>query len=168
MGLHEPFVVSDGYRLFRGGLGSETLRDPNVRRYWRGLAGDEVELLWRWVGGVGTELVELHTDVPLGIIPDTSGMEVDECIERMCCSANPLRVDAVAKVGGRWMVIEVKVNAGYQALGQVLTYGFFAPLAGKELVGAGLAVVTDRVQECIRPVFNRFQVEVIEVGGPVV
>jgi hypothetical protein len=128
-----------------------------------GLAADEVALLGRWVEGVGGELEELHTDVAVGMIPETSGMDVPEWVEPMCCASHPLRIDAIAKVGGRWMVLEVKQRAGYQALGQVLTYGFYVHLAAEELKDAVLVVVTDCVQECIRPVFERFGVRVAEV-----
>lgn len=163
MGLHEAFVVPDGYRLFEGGLNAGTLRDPKVLRYWRGLAADETALLFGWVRKFGDDLQELHTDVPVGMIPDTSGSEVPGWMDRMCCASHPLRIDAVVKLLGVWWVIEVKVNAGYQALGQVLTYGHYAHLASPQLGKVSLGIVTDDVQECIRPVFECFGVRVWEV-----
>lgn len=164
MALDEPIVVPAGYRLFRGGLGAETVRDPCCTRHWLGVSAEEVALLERWVRKVGEELEELHTDVAVGMIPDTSGADVPGWLDRMCCSSHPLRIDAVAKVAGRWLVLEVKGQAGYQALGQVLTYGYYVHLASEELEGARLCVVTDAMQECIRPVYERFNVQVFEVG----
>lgn len=164
MGLHEPFVVPDGYRLFEGGLCADTLRDVGCRDGWRGVAEDEAELLERWLEAEGERVWSFHTDVPVGMIPDAAGLGHDECIERMCCASNPLRIDAVARVDGVWRVIEVKAHAGYQALGQVLTYGFYKTRAHLDLAGAELWVVTDKVQECIRPVYARFGVRVVEVG----
>lgn len=167
MALREPIIVPDGFVLFEGGLNAGTLRDPRKLRYWRGLSADEAGLLYQWVESLGGGLEELHTDVPVGFVPDTSGMDVPSYIDRMCRANHPLRMDAVAKVSGAWLVVEVKRRAGYQALGQVLTYGYYAHLASKDLVGAGLLVVTDSVQECIRPVFGLFGVATAEVGDGV-
>ncbi|NIP96195.1 MAG: hypothetical protein GWO24_23275 [Akkermansiaceae bacterium] len=61
----------------------------------------------------------------------------------------------------------MKANAGYQALGQVLTYWFYGPMCCEALALCGAGVVTNRVQPCIRPVFDQYGVEVYEVGDVV-
>jgi hypothetical protein len=79
--------------------------------------------------------------------------------------AYALRIDAVVEVDGAWWVVEVKPDAGYVGLGQVLAYGFYAPFTYRELEGCGLAVVTDAVQPAIGPVYAQHGVSVWEVGG---
>lgn len=164
MSLREPIVVPDGFRLVENGLGPETARDPGVLRHWRGLSADDACLLHRWVRGRAHNLEELHTDVPVGISPEIDSGPADGYFARYVAKLHPLRIDAVALVKGRWFVLEVKPDAGYIALGQVLVYGWYAVRTNDVLVDAQVAVVTDKVQECIAPVFSQFGVEVFEVG----
>ncbi len=159
----EPIVVPDGFRLVEDGLGPGTLRDPTRLRYWRGLSADDAALLYAWVVDRGSDLEELHTDVPCGIAPELEVGPADGSFARYVGKLHPLRIDAVVLLKGRWWIVEVKADAGYTALGQVLVYGWYATRTCVSLAGAALAVVTDRVQECIRPVFAELGVEVWEV-----
>lgn len=164
MSLREPIVVPDGFRLVKNGLGPETLRDSTVVRHWRGLSADDAALLYRWVRGCAHNLEELHTDVPVGISPEIDSGPADGYFAKYVAKLHPLRIDAVALVKGCWFVLEVKADAGYVALGQVMVYGWYAVRTIQVLIDAQVAVVTDKVQECIAPVFSHLGVEVFEVG----
>ncbi len=164
MSLHEDIVVPDGFRLVEKGLGPETERSRTVLRHWRGLSADDAYLLHRWVRGRGDGLEELHTDVPVGMVAELEGSGTPAWMERMCAQLHPLRIDACALVKGKWLVLEVKANAGYVALGQVLCYRWYAGRTNACLRDAGVGVVTDKVQECVAPVFHAYGVEVFEVG----
>lgn len=167
MATIEPVVVDDGWTLVKEGMDSATLRDLHRRRYWRGLSGDEAYLLGRWVDQQGGAVGELHTDVPVGQSPYDGLHESHPALRNYLAKLYPLRIDAVACVAGVWHVIEVKAHAGYVALGQVLTYGFYAVRTIERLRECRLSVVTDQVQGCIRPVFGHFGVVVFAVGGEV-
>lgn len=163
-GRGEPVVLADGHTLVRDGLGERTRRDLDRPRDWQGLTGCDAALLWAWVDGRRERVVELHTDVEIGSVPSWVYELVDPGIRRQACSAHPLRVDACALTDEGWLVLEVKPEAGYQALGQILTYWFYGPQCCGCLAGCGAGVVTNRVQPCIAPVFGHFGVAVFEVG----
>lgn len=165
MSLPEPIVVPDGFRLVENGLGPETLRDSMVKRHWRGLSADDADLLARWVEQRGDELEELHTDVPCGMVLEVDAGPVGGYLARYVDKCSPLRIDAVALVKARWWVLEVKPDAGYMALGQVLVYIWYASRTNAALADARVGVVTDKVQACIAPVFDQFGVKVFEVAS---
>lgn len=162
--MREPFKVPDDFELVQEGMGANTYRDLRSPRFWAGLSGIDRALLWAFVDGAKPAVGELHTDVPLGVIPSWSGTDGRPDLERLRLSVHPLRVDAVIDLGGQWLVCEVKPDAGYLSLGQVLTYGFYGPICIARLAGCGLLVVTDYVQPAIEPLFVRYDVGVAEVG----
>ncbi len=162
--VREPIVVPDGFRLVKNGLGPETLRDPTVLRHWRGLSADDAALLYRWVRSRSDDLEELHTDVPVGMAPEIDGGAADGYFAKYVAKLHPLRIDAVASLLGRWWVLEVKADAGYVALGQVLVYLWYACRTNDALAAARAAIVTDKVQACVAPIFEEHEVTVFEVG----
>lgn len=164
MSVREPIVVPDGFRLVKNGLGPETLRDPTVVRHWGGLSADDAALLYRFVRSRGDDLEELHTDVPCGMVLEVDSGPVGGYLARYVDKCSPLRIDACALVRGKWWVLEVKPDAGYMALGQVLVYLWYACRTNDALVAARAAVVTDKVQACIAPIFEELGVTVFEVG----
>lgn len=153
-----------GFRQVSDGLRRGTSRDPKRPGTWRGLGLNDVALLSAWVTSVGGDLHGLYTDVPLGLVPDVDPAEWDGRHQRIVNEKHPLRVDAVAFIGGRWLVIEVKPDAGYVALGQVLTYVYWARASVDLLADSAPMVVTDQVQEVVRPVYQVHRVLVAEVG----
>jgi len=162
--VKEPVVLYAGHELVKNGLCSRTLRDLDNPRDWQGLTGSDAAILWCWADARRDEIQELHTDVELGSVPSWVFSIDDPVVRRQACSAHPLRVDAIALLTGGWILLEVKPNAGYQALGQVLTYQFYAGLCCEVLLGCGVGVVTNAVQPCIAPVYKHFGVEIFEVG----
>lgn len=162
--MREAFRVPDDFELVREGMGANTFRDLRSPRFWAGLSGIDRALLWAFVDGVKPAVRELHTDVPLGVIPKWSGADGDAALERLRLSVHPLRVDAVVNLNGQWFVCEVKPDAGYLCLGQVLTYEFYAPICIARLAGCARLVVTDYAQGAIAPLFERYDVGVAEVG----
>jgi hypothetical protein len=160
----EDFVMRGGFELVKEGLGASTLRDAGQPRGWRGLTFADRTLLEAWVDLNRVEVLELHTDVPVGCIPEVDVAEVGRFQKEQICCAHPLRIDACVLRSDGWLVIEVKADAGYKAMGQVLCYGFWASRCIRALAEPRLLVVTDRVQEAIRPVYASFGVEVAEVG----
>lgn len=156
-----------GFEVVKDGLGEATRRDPGSPRGWRGLTACDRTLLAAWVGLIRGDLVELHSDVPVGCVPEVDGREVGELIKCQIAESHPLRIDVCVLRSGGWSVVELKNDAGYKALGQVLCYGFWAARCCGVLADASLVVVTDRVQEALRPVYAAYGVTVEEVGsGP--
>lgn len=82
----------------------------------------------------------------------------------MAAECSALRIDALVYGEGRWQILELKPSAGYTAMGQVLTYAYYAVLRAPALAGARLVVVTDHLQEVLRPVYKLHGVECDEVG----
>lgn len=160
----EDFVMREGFELVKDGLGEGTRRDPGSPRGWRGLTACDRTLLAAWVGLIRQDLLELHTDVLVGCVPEVDAVEVGEFVRCQIASNHPLRIDACVRRSTGWQVVEVKGDAGYKALGQVLCYGFWAPRCCGVLSEPSLVVVTDRVQEALRPVYAAYGVRVEEVG----
>lgn len=160
----EDFVMRGGFELVKDGLGEATRRDIGSPRGWRGLTACDKALLEAWVGKIRQDLFELHTDVPVGCVPEVDGREVGEFVKCRIAESHPLRIDACVRRSTGWSVVELKGDAGYKALGQVLCYGFWAPRCCGVLSEPALVVVTDRVQEALRPVYAAFGVTVEEVG----
>lgn len=164
MTLREAITAPDGFRLVRGPFG-ECRRDPLRPRQWRGLSAADTALLVAWLADRDVGLLELYTDVTCGVSVELDGSVEPEWLACMAAECSALRIDVVVREGGEWFVIEVKPSAGYTAMGQVLTYGFYAPLRAEALAGATLGVITDALQEVCRPVYAVYGVQVFEVGG---
>ncbi len=162
--MKEPVVLFTGHVLVMDGLGEKTQRHLDNPRDWQGLTGSDAALLWSWADARRNEISELHTDVELGSVPSWVFSIDDPALRRQACSAHPLRADAVVLTTSGWILLEVKPNAGYQALGQVLTYQFYAPLCCEVLAGCRVGVVTNAVQPCIAPVYQHHGVEIFQVG----
>ncbi len=146
------------------GLGLGTRRDLDRPRGWLGISRQDSVLLDRLVRGLGAGLVELHTDVRVGLRPVVPSEARTDWMERLGAALYPLRIDACILAGGHWWVVEIKPDAGYVSLGQVLTYEYFARRTCECLRECTPAVLTDHVQECLRPLFSRYGVKVFEVG----
>ena len=74
------------------------------------------------------------------------------------------RIDVVGRSVGRWWVIECKPGASYWALGQVIFYSWAFGNEirdDKEIIPV---VITDVVDEDLRPLFDLAGVLVLEVG----
>lgn len=131
-------------------------------RSWRGISADEAGLLVAHVSRAVPRVDELYTDVVVGCVPADEYHGVGQVHHDLWGSMHPLRIDAVVWAGGRWFIVELKADAGYTALGQLLTYHFWGGLVDERLAGAGLVVVTDECQAVSRPVFEHFGVAVVE------
>lgn len=162
--MKEPIVLAHDHTLVIDGLGSGTLRDMDNPRAWDGLSAGDCALLVAWLVRHRRSVVELHTDVELGSVPNWLDEVREDYLRRQAKASHPLRADAVVLTDGGWWLLEVKPNAGYQALGQLLTYQFYAGHCCSRLVGCKCGVVTNRVQPCIRPVYGHYDLEVFEVG----
>jgi len=163
MSIRENITAPDGFRLVRGPIG-DCRRDPKRPRGWRGLSAGDTALLVKWLLDEAPSDVDLYTDVPCGTEVDLDGTDVPAWLGSMAAAVSCLRIDAVTFFDGAWSLIELKPSAGYTAMGQVLTYGYYAPLRAPGLAGARLLVVTDRLQDVCRPVYKRYGVAVCEVG----
>lgn len=60
---------------------------------------------------------DVHVGAPVKLAPGASDLD-----KRIAAGLTRKRIDVVAAVGGGFWVIELKPLAGYQALGQVMTY----------------------------------------------
>lgn len=165
--MREPLIVSEGWELVREGLGEDTLRDPLQPRWWRGLTADDSCLLSAWLYDRVDLVQELHTDVPVGSVPAWVRDLPWVWQRRHVLGAHPLRIDVVARMGDGWYVLECKPDAGYLAVGQVLTYLHYARVCIGVLERAAGGVITNKCQEVIRPVFERYGLTVFEVGSVV-
>jgi len=90
--------------------------------------------------------------------------DAPQWMRRYCLMSTRKRIDIVWRVGQDYWVIELKPLAGTEALGQVIYYAedFRREYAGTRRVMA--AVVTDVVDQDVRPVFDLAGIVVFEVG----
>lgn len=168
MAIPEWYRTGEAFRLVAGELGDATSRSRAYPRHWQGIGGADAAILAVWLAAVGDEVAEFHTDVLCGAVPVAESEGLDPELDRLIGSMNPLRMDLVARWRDAWWVVEIKPDAGYIALGQVMTYWYYAPLCYLELVGCGAAVLTDRVQPVIEPVFRANGITIIETALAVV
>lgn len=146
----------------RWGLGSKSRRNLDYPRGWRGLSWQEAGLLVAHISRADPPVDELYTDVVVGAVPADEYRGVTQEHHDLWASTHGLRIDAVARMGGQWWILECKADAGYCALGQLLTYVYWGGLADPRLATARLGVVTDVCQITGRPVFAQHGVEVFE------
>lgn len=166
MPLPEPIRIPTGFTLIVDGLDHTTNRQIDFPRTWTGLGAADAYLLQRWLGDLGAVVRSLHTDVPVGVVPTVNPPEFNDFVKAQAAILHPLRIDACILLEDGWRVCEIKPDAGYLSLGQALTYHYFACRTNNELASCVPMVLTDHVQEAIRPVFDHYGVEIVEVGGP--
>lgn len=153
------------FDLVRDGLSTSTRRDLKRPRHWRGLTAVDAGLLAVWVRDHLEEIGELHTDVVCGLVPVLEE-KLDTAVNRACVRGlHPLRIDACAWFQMGWWILECKPDAGHQALGQILSYGYWGPLGNRRLYGARVGIITDRAQDVIKPVCEVYDVTVFEGGA---
>jgi hypothetical protein len=164
MALGEEIVVPAGHRLIVGELTEGTRRDVACPLRWGGLGREDAALLERFVESLGVGCRCLHTDVRVGVVPDSAEIDRDPLIRSQVAALHPLRIDACIETEAGWMLCEVKPDAGYVAMGQVLTYVYYAQRTCDCLRDCTGVVVTDRMQAALRPVYDHFDVGCVEVG----
>lgn len=146
------------------GLSQARLRDPLNPRGWLGLSKDDNAILVAWVCDRAKQITGMWTDVPIGLIPVLEG-EFDTVMNRRVVAGKwPWRIDCVLQMSNVWRLIEVKPDAGHEALGQVLAYRYFAEKAIEQLKGCICTIITDHCSETAKEVFEYYDVELIEVG----
>jgi hypothetical protein len=162
--MYEDLILRKGHRLVYGGLSDITRRDQNTPRHWTGLTTADRVLLYAWLQTLDAGVDELHTDIVCGLTPELPSDYDYGLMQQLCAALHPLRMDAVIRRGVRWTIIECKPDAGYQALGQILSYAVYAPYARDALADADLLVVTDQIQAWAEPVYRRHNVAWANVG----
>ncbi len=164
MTLHETNRIPDDWRLVHNGICDERLRSIDRPETWQGVSAGDAALLREWLARFATPTWKLYTDVPFGCCP-APGFEVQpDWFEDMRRQITCLRVDAIINDGQTWTLLEIKPDAGYVALGQVLTYQWYAPKCCPCLENCVCAVLTDNVQPAIEPIYQHFEIPIIEVG----
>jgi len=164
MSLAEPMSVTDGWQPVRSGLTRANQRDPGEPLHWQGLGVQDVDLLVSFVSRWRPPIEVLHTDVELGLCPEIDGVLGDDRESRLLKGMYALRVDACFYLDGDVYVCEVKPDAGYVAMGQVIVYRHFGRKYAAGLENCMAAVVTDSLQPGFAEVFEENKVRVLEVG----
>jgi len=114
--------VCGGDSAFFVGPCGGTLRPSDGSLRWAGLSvGDELVLgqFLEWLGVVPDEL---HTNVPLGWMPDGEEVEGDVAWRRMLVDVYASKCDAALRFGCEWWIVECKPRASLHGLGQLLGY----------------------------------------------
>lgn len=150
------------WHLVENGMSAVTRRDPATRLRWGGLSSEDLELLRWFVGTLGGRVFELHTGVPCGWVARGPGITGNPDMERIADTSHPLRVDAMVRLASGWLLVEVKPAAGYQALGQLLSYRMVIEAGNPGVVPVTLVVVTDQVETGFGPIYEAHDVTVVE------
>jgi hypothetical protein len=146
------------------GLTSETRRDVDNPRHWRGLAGDDAALLATWIERLEVKPDELHTGIPVGRLPVLPEELRTEWFERLQASTSSFRLDAAVRFGSEWWLIECKPDAGHMALGQLVFYRWWWQQQPGYPIASRLVVLTDDCDADFIPVFETQGIEVIRLG----
>lgn len=86
-----------------------------------------------------------------------------EWMKRMVKALTQKRVDAIVESGPNIWLVEIKVRAGFSALGQLLGYGLLYMAEFRPLSPPLLAVVAERLQPDISGVLANYNVTVFLV-----
>ncbi len=159
----DKLLAPYGFEVHEVQLLEHTRRSIDTKGRWPGLTAIDGAIFEAFVERNKSVIDEIHTDVPCGICACPPAWLRTDKGKRQLEAMYPLRIDAVVRSGGIWHVIEVKPDAGYRSLGQVLAYTFWVKQTNPALSEAVSCIVTDRVQEVIRPVFDIHDVKIFEV-----
>ena len=124
----------------------------------------EDTVIWtRFLKNADVRIDEVWYDVRVGkAVEVPSGQP--EWMKRFAEYSTRKRIDIVARRGNDYWIIEAKPKAGVVALGQALYYAEAFKAEFKPTASVVPAVVTDRVDPDVRPIFDRYGVVVFEVG----
>lgn len=147
------------------GLGRGSERELGAPAGWLGLSADDRCLLVAYVSRFGEEISELHTDVRVGVCPGSDEGSGDEFLDAYAAKVSPLRIDAMVRTPFGWRLLELKPDAGYVALGQVLCYRFYVQRCLPEVCPVEALVVTTTCQVPIWRVFHEYNITVVELGN---
>ncbi len=159
----EKSIAPYGFEVHKCELSPEKRLPVTHRGRWPGLTAIDGAIFEAFVIANQESIQEIYTDVPCGLCALPPEWMRNDAGRRQLEAIYPLRIDAIVKAGGIWHVVEVKPDAGYGSLGQVLTYIYWAKLTCPDLAEAMPCVVTDRVQDAVKPVFEQLNVTVFEV-----
>lgn len=160
-GQVSPAGEDSGYRP---GPTDATLRSMDAPLRWLGLSANDHELLARFLELMPRPPDELHTHVPVGMLPVVHDDMDDEFTAELLATLWPRRVDAAARWGDEWYLIELKPDAAHYVVGQVLCYYFWWVRARPDLPIPRAVVVTDTCDADVLPVLETLGVIVIELG----
>ena len=121
--MNEPWRAMSMCRDFCGPWNG-TRRELSSPRGWDGLSGDERDVLVRFLRELGEVPDELHTHVPVGLLPEVFETEEDPAIRFCIIGRWPFRIDACLRFGDEWWLVECKQDAGHACIGQALFYWF--------------------------------------------
>lgn len=100
--------------------GTERSTDGALR--WVGLSIGDEEVLSSLVRGLGVVPDELHTHVPLGVVPECAEFDRGVAWRRMVGEMYLFRADAALRFGDEWWIVECKPLGSLHGLGQLLGY----------------------------------------------
>ena len=146
------------------GPSDETLRSPGVPERWQGLSAVDRAVLGAWLGRRGMEVVELHTDVPVGRIPDGVRAVSAGIPERQLEAMYALRIDALVRTPRERYVVECKAYANAHALGQVLAYRWMLERLAADWVGSAAVVCACGIDDELAGVYASLGVRCCCVG----
>jgi len=158
-----PAAQSDATSYFPGPT-ERTLRDPLVPLRWAGLSSNDAELLERFLRTMPRPPDELHTHVPVGRLPVVHEDQDDPDTAKLLATLWPRRIDAMARWGEDWYLIECKPDAAHYVVGQVLCYYFWLLRERPDLPIAMPVVLTDKADEDVLPVLEALGIIVVELG----
>jgi hypothetical protein len=128
------------------------------------LSVNEATLLAVWLARMKVGPDEVYTHVPVGPMAGGAADDEDSPEGRMARAIYPRRIDAVFRFGDRWWLVEAKLAASHQALGQVLLYRDLWGLGEDLPILDRVVVLTDLLCADCRSVYRAHGVDVVEVG----
>jgi len=146
------------------GPSDQTLRDPAVPFRWKGLSANDAELLAGFLEVMPSSPDELHTHVPVGLVPVTHDDMDDADTAELMAVLWPRRVDAACRWGDEWYLIECKPDAAHYVVGQMLCYYFWWVRERPDLPAPTLVLVTDKCDDDVLPVLESLGIVVVELG----
>jgi len=136
---------------------------PRVKYRYRHMMREDTAI-WRRFLEAGQFIPDaVWYDVKVGT-PIDIDVDQPEWLIKVAKQITTKRIDVVGLVGMSYWIIELKPNASYNAMGQVIYYAYeFQKSFGKSLEVLPV-IITDQVDKDILPICDEVGILVVEVG----
>ena len=131
--------------------------DPTPKRKYAHLLPKDTEIMTRYLRQWGKRLEAIAYDVHVGEGIDV-GTEYPPEIVRMTSSISRMRLDALARQDGKYIIIEAKPSAGVTAIGQVLSYFYLIADSYPTIKPLKMLIVTDFLRPDVLKVCRHYKI----------
>lgn len=131
--------------------------EPVAKRKYAHLLPKDTEIMTRYLQQNGNHIEAIAYDVHVGEGIDV-GTEYPPEIIRMSKAISRMRLDALARQDGKYIIIEAKPSAGVTAIGQVLSYLYLIGVSYPTIKPLKMLIVTDFLRPDVLKICRHYKI----------